>query len=91
LRDVLSLSGLAFHWTNSPASTAIYPNLECCHAGSDYALLHRRVFRRGVSLRQSLPKIEVMPMRETMDLVGLALSILLFAYLIITMLYPEKF
>ena len=30
-------------------------------------------------------------MREIMDLVGLALSILLFAYLIVTMLYPEKF
>lgn len=30
-------------------------------------------------------------MRNFMDLVGLALSILLFAYLIITMLYPEKF
>ncbi|HEV2325591.1 MAG TPA: potassium-transporting ATPase subunit F [Terracidiphilus sp.] len=30
-------------------------------------------------------------MREIMDLVGLALSIVLFAYLIITMLYPEKF
>jgi K+-transporting ATPase KdpF subunit len=30
-------------------------------------------------------------MHNIMDLVGLALSILLFAYLIITMLYPEKF
>lgn len=30
-------------------------------------------------------------MGNIMDLVGLALSILLFAYLIITMLYPEKF
>ena len=30
-------------------------------------------------------------MRSLMDMVGLALSILLFAYLVITMLYPEKF
>lgn len=30
-------------------------------------------------------------MRDMMDLVGLALSVLLFAYLIVTMLYPEKF
>jgi K+-transporting ATPase KdpF subunit len=30
-------------------------------------------------------------MLNIMDLVGLALSILLFAYLIIAMLYPEKF
>lgn len=30
-------------------------------------------------------------MANIMDLVGLALSILLFAYLIVTMLYPEKF
>jgi K+-transporting ATPase KdpF subunit len=30
-------------------------------------------------------------MGNIMDLVGLALSILLFAYLIVTMLYPEKF
>lgn len=30
-------------------------------------------------------------MGNIMDFVGLALSILLFAYLIVTMLYPEKF
>lgn len=30
-------------------------------------------------------------MREIMDLVALALSVLLFAYLIAAMLYPEKF
>lgn len=30
-------------------------------------------------------------MRGIMDFVGLALSVLLFAYLIAAMLYPEKF
>jgi K+-transporting ATPase KdpF subunit len=30
-------------------------------------------------------------MHQVMDLVGLMLSVLLLAYLILTMLYPEKF
>jgi K+-transporting ATPase KdpF subunit len=39
-----------------------------------------------------MPEVEVAAMQsDFMDLVGLILSVLLLAYLTITMLFPEKF
>lgn len=78
-------------YRKNAAASAEIRGQETRYAGSDHALFHCRVFRRGVPLCQSLPEVEVIAMRGIMDFVGLALSVLLFAYLIAAMLYPEKF
>jgi F subunit of K+-transporting ATPase (Potass_KdpF) len=73
------------------SQTLPFQNREICNAGRSYVVVHGRIFHCGLPLRQSLPEIEVIPMHRIMDLVGLIISILLLAYLTITMLYPEKF
>ena len=63
--------------------------IETCHARFVDVGFHSGFLRFGVSLRQSLPEIEV-----AMDLitaVALIASILLLGYLVVSLLYPEKF
>jgi hypothetical protein len=51
--------------------------------------VHRHFLRRGVSLRQSLPEVEVA--MDLVTLIAIICSLLLLAYLTISLLYPEKF
>jgi K+-transporting ATPase KdpF subunit len=54
--------------------------------------VHRCLLCRGVSLRQGMSEVEVAPMHfDIITVVALILSILLFGYLTITLLFPEKF
>jgi K+-transporting ATPase KdpF subunit len=62
---------------------------EVSNARSHDVDFHGGFLRRGVSLRQSLPEVEV-----AMDLItaiALVFSVLLLVYLTISLLYPEKF
>jgi K+-transporting ATPase KdpF subunit len=62
------------------------------NARFDHALVHGNFLRPGVSLRQGLPEAEVAPMHiDVITVVALILSILLFGYLAVTLLFPEKF
>jgi K+-transporting ATPase KdpF subunit len=61
---------------------------ETCDARFDNVVLHGSLLRPGVSLRQGMPEVEV-----AMDLftaIALFLSVLLFAHLIFSLLFPEK-
>ena len=64
-------------------------NRGSCDARSDNVIFHRGFLRRGVSLRQSLPEVEVA--MDLMTVIAVALSILLLVYLTASLLYPEKF
>jgi K+-transporting ATPase KdpF subunit len=66
--------------------------LEIRDAGRRHAVVHRGFLCRGVPLRKSLPEVEVMEMHmDWITWLGLILSVLLLAYLTVTLLYPEKF
>jgi K+-transporting ATPase KdpF subunit len=59
------------------------------HARRSHAFLYRRVFRRGLSVCEGVPEVEV-----AMDLItaiALFLSVLLLIYLTASLLFPEKF
>jgi K+-transporting ATPase KdpF subunit len=69
-----------------PAGTA-RPYARCPH---DFVYL--RLLCRGVSLRQGVPEVEVIPMQiDLITIAALILSVLLLGYLAFTLLYPEKF
>jgi K+-transporting ATPase KdpF subunit len=54
--------------------------------------VHRCFLRRGVSLRQGMPEVEVTPMQiDLVTLIALILSVFLLGYLTLTLLFPEKF
>jgi K+-transporting ATPase KdpF subunit len=55
------------------------------------ARIHRSFFRRGVSLRHRLPKVEVAMNIDWISATALVLSVLLLGYLAYSLLYPEKF
>lgn len=62
------------------------------YAGSGHAVVHDRLLRFGVFLRQSLREVEVATMNaDVITVIALILSILLFGYLALTLLFPEKF
>jgi K+-transporting ATPase KdpF subunit len=65
---------------------------ETCYARCNHAAVHRSLLRFGVSLRQSLPEAEVNPMHiDVVTVIALILSVLLLAYLTLTLLFPERF
>jgi K+-transporting ATPase KdpF subunit len=67
-------------------------NWETLHAGCTDVAVHRSFLRRGVSLRQGLPEVEVALMHmDWISATGLILSILLMVYLTVALLFPEKF
>jgi K+-transporting ATPase KdpF subunit len=65
--------------------------LEFPHAGRSHAALHRCFLCLGVSLRQGMPEVEVAMHMDWISASGLVLSVLLLAYLTLTLLFPEKF
>jgi K+-transporting ATPase KdpF subunit len=65
--------------------------LEFPHAGRSHVAVHRSFLRRGVSLRQGVPEVEVAVHIEWISAIALVLSVLLLAYLTLTLLFPEKF
>jgi K+-transporting ATPase KdpF subunit len=67
-------------------------NRDTCYARSGNVAFHRCLLRPGVPLRQGLPEVEVTPMHiDVISVVALILSVLLLGYLILTLLFPEKF
>ena len=64
-----------------------------CHNARSYDdFLHGCLFRPGVSLRQGLPEVEVAAMHiDLITAAVLILSILLFGYPAVALLFPEKF
>jgi K+-transporting ATPase KdpF subunit len=67
-------------------------NCENENAGSSDVGLHRYLLRRGVSIRQGVPEVEVVSMHiDLVTAVALILSVLLLGYLALTLLFPEKF
>jgi K+-transporting ATPase KdpF subunit len=63
---------------------------EICDAGCNDVVLHGNFLWPGVSIRQSMPEVEVGKM-DVITVVALVLSILLLGYLTVSLLYPEKF
>jgi K+-transporting ATPase KdpF subunit len=61
------------------------------HARCVDVALHRHFLRRGVSLRQGVPEVEVAMQMDWISATGLILSILLMVYLTVALLFPEKF
>jgi K+-transporting ATPase KdpF subunit len=79
----------------NPQTYAAHPirwNSRGRDAGFNDVAVHWNFLRPGVSLRQGLPEVEVdaMPM-DVITVIALLLSVLLLAYLILTLLFPEKF
>jgi K+-transporting ATPase KdpF subunit len=65
---------------------------EACNARSYDVVVYGYFLRPGVSLRQGLPEVEVTAMHvDVITVVALILSVLLLAYLTLTLLFPEKF
>jgi K+-transporting ATPase KdpF subunit len=64
--------------------------VDTCNARCDHAILHGRFLRGWFPLRESLPEAEVKQM-DLITAVALVLSILLLGYLVVSLLYPEKF
>ena len=65
------------------------PVEESSNARSSDAVFHGGFLRGGVSLRKSMPEIEVA--MDLVAIVALILSILLLGYLTVSLLFPEKF
>ena len=61
------------------------------YAGSTHVVLHVSLFRRGVSLRQGVPEVEVAMQIDIVTAIALLISVLLLGYLTATLLFPEKF
>jgi K+-transporting ATPase KdpF subunit len=64
---------------------------EFSNARRPHAAVHGDLLRRGLSLCQGLPQIEVTMHIDWITAIGLALSVLLMAYLVVALLFPEKF
>jgi K+-transporting ATPase KdpF subunit len=64
---------------------------ELTHARCPDAAVHRDFLRRGVSLRQGLPQVEVTMHIDWITATALALSVFLLVYLVVALLFPEKF
>ena len=65
---------------------------ENCDARFDDAVIYGDFLCPGVSLRQGLSEVEVTPMHmDVITVVALILSFLLLGYLVLTLLFPEKF
>jgi K+-transporting ATPase KdpF subunit len=63
-----------------------------CNARFDDAFVYGNFLRPGVSLRQSMQEVEVAPMHfDVITAIALILSVLLLGYLVLTLLFPEKF
>jgi K+-transporting ATPase KdpF subunit len=58
-------------------------------AGSHHAVLHRYILCRGLLVREGLPEAEVA--MSFVTALALLCSVLLLIYLVVSLLYPEKF
>jgi K+-transporting ATPase KdpF subunit len=82
-------------WWDNPRTTEAHPNpwsSRDCNAGFNDVAFYDSLLRPGVSLRQGLPEVEVALMHmDVITVIALILSVLLLAYLALTLLFPEKF
>jgi len=79
--------GFAAHIAGEPDRWSGEPD-----ARPNHGFIHDRLFRPGVSLRQGMPEVEVIPMQvDVITVIALILSVLLLGYLTLTLLFPEKF